>query len=255
MGCSHNYVFTQGHFYCTKCGKRSYGKSYKRKQGKKIAAGVILVIMIGVVVLVFSNGVLEFNQENLEKSVERISSEIPQIEELQTKIQDTSDEIIKRFEEEQIRVEEEQKISDEKYLQDITQKVHKLINNERTSRGLSSLTWNSHIAQASLNHSTDMLTQEYFEHESPEGHDFSWRYSKVGFDCMIPTSGREYSLGGENIMYLDGYYGVDTVATETVNGWMNSPGHRANILTPYFQSEGIGVAISYNEVYVTQNFC
>jgi uncharacterized protein YkwD len=45
------------------------------------------------------------------------------------------------------------------------------------------------------------------------------------------------------------------LATETVNGWMNSPGHRINILTPHFQSEGIGVSISGNQVYLTQNFC
>lgn len=61
--------------------------------------------------------------------------------------------------------------------------------------------------------------------------------------------------GGENIMFLGGYYGVETIAAQTVDGWMSSSGHRANILTPYFQSEGIGVAVSFDEAYVTQNFC
>ena len=56
-------------------------------------------------------------------------------------------------------------------------------------------------------------------------------------------------------MYLVGYRGVNAIASATVDGWMNSPGHRANILTSYFQSTGIGVAISGNEVYLTQNFC
>ena len=253
MGCSHNYVYTQGHFYCTKCGKKSYGRSYKKKQGKKIA-GITIVLVIGIMGFLLYNRTLEFNQKNLEKSIDSIIDEVPQIDKLQTKIEEITEGIVKRIEEEQIKVENEQRISDEKYIQDITTKVHELINEERASHGLRSLSWNAKLAQASLNHSTDMAKREYFEHDSPEGHDFSWRYSQVGFNCAV-TQGNLIYGGGENIMYLDGYYGVDTIASETVEGWMNSPGHRANILTSYFQSEGIGVGISYNEVYVTQNFC
>lgn len=253
MGCSHNYVFTQGHFYCTKCGKRSYGKSYKRKKGKKIVVITITLMIVGVGILFF-NGTLEFNKTNLEKAVDNIYTEIPQIDEIQIKIEETSNEILKKIEDEQSRVEEEQRITDEKYIEDITTKVHELINQERTSHGLKTLSWNAKLAQASLNHSTDMAKRGYFQHDSPEGHDFSWRYSQVGFSCSVTLGNMIYS-GGENIMYMEGYYGVERIATETVDGWMDSPGHRANILTSYFQSEGIGVAISGSEIYVTQNFC
>ena len=61
--------------------------------------------------------------------------------------------------------------------------------------------------------------------------------------------------GAENIMFLQGYSGVNAIATATVDSWMNSPGHRANILVSDWRSEGIGVAFSGNEVYLTQNFC
>ena len=45
-------------------------------------------------------------------------------------------------------------------------------------------------------------------------------------------------------------------AGSVVKGWMDSPGHRENILTNGYESEGIGVAFgSYNTVLVTQNFC
>lgn len=47
----------------------------------------------------------------------------------------------------------------------------------------------------------------------------------------------------------------DELAQQIVDGWMQSPGHRENILIPYWTSEGIGVEISGNEVYVTQEFC
>ena len=46
------------------------------------------------------------------------------------------------------------------------------------------------------------------------------------------------------------------IAETTVKGWMNSPGHRKNILTPHWRSEGIGIAISPDDkVYITENFC
>ncbi len=49
---------------------------------------------------------------------------------------------------------------------------------------------------------------------------------------------------------------ADTLARKVVAGWMHSPGHRKNILTPHWKREGIGVAIGAGEkVYVTQNFC
>lgn len=75
MGCSHNYVYTQGYFVCTKCGNRSYGRSHKKRQGKKIA-GVTIALIIGFVGFLVYNGTLEFNQENLEKSVDEITNEV-----------------------------------------------------------------------------------------------------------------------------------------------------------------------------------
>ena len=129
-----------------------------------------------------------------------------------------------------------------------------LINEERTSRGLSPLVWNPTIAKAAVNHSNDMAMRGYFKHDSPEGRDFTWRYSQVGFTCAISQGSWIYG-GGENIMYMEGYSGVDTIAKQSVKGWMESPGHRENILTTYFKNEDIGVAKSGSKVYATQNFC
>lgn len=66
---------------------------------------------------------------------------------------------------------------------------------------------------------------------------------------------------GNSILYVIGFSArgkntmVWTLATQSVEGGIESTGHRENILTPYFQSEGIGVAKSGSEIYVTQNFC
>ena len=48
----------------------------------------------------------------------------------------------------------------------------------------------------------------------------------------------------------------EKIAETTVQGEMKSPGHKKNILTPYFKAEGIGVVIAPDDkVYITQNFC
>ena len=147
--------------------------------------------------------------------------------------------------------------------------IHVLINKERKKRHLSALAWNDALSAIARKHSGDMAKKNYFSHFSPEGHDFSYRYKQGGYSCALPDDGRIY-LGAENIfqnnlydrvMYVNGvaYYEWNTmakIADTTVRGWMNSPGHRKNILTPQWKSEGIGVAISPdNKVYITQNFC
>jgi uncharacterized protein YkwD len=49
---------------------------------------------------------------------------------------------------------------------------------------------------------------------------------------------------------------MEEIASQVVNGWMNSPGHRENILNARYDREGIGIAVSSDgKVYVTQNFC
>jgi hypothetical protein len=64
-----------------------------------------------------------------------------------------------------------------------------------------------------------------------------------------------------NIRCVNGvkYYDWNTleeIAESTVEGWMNSPGHRKNILIPVWQREGIGVSIAPDDkVYITENFC
>jgi uncharacterized protein YkwD len=152
---------------------------------------------------------------------------------------------------------------------DLERQIHKLINNERKQYGLHPLAWDDTLARIARHHSSDMSTRKFFSHESPEGHDFSYRFRQEGYRCSIPVGSTRY-LGAENIFqnYLfdsvirvngDVIYNWDSkekIAETTVQGWMNSPGHRKNILTPYWSNEGIGVAVSPDgKIYITQNFC
>ena len=147
--------------------------------------------------------------------------------------------------------------------------IHRLINRERKRKGLKPLAWNAALSRIARTHSKDMARRDYFHHYSPEGHDFLWRYERAGYSCGIRI-GNIIHTGGENILQNNLYDSVTTIngdpyydwnsqkkiAETSVRGWMKSPGHRKNILTPHWQKEGIGVVIAPDgKVYITQNFC
>jgi uncharacterized protein YkwD len=152
---------------------------------------------------------------------------------------------------------------------DVAQRIHKLVNAERTKHGLPALVWDAALAGIAANHSRDMARRNYLGHDSPEGHDLIYRYKQAGYKCEVRV-GRVIHTGAENVALGRLYnsvtrrYGIasydwnspETIARKTVEGWMQSTGHRENILTAHWRREGIGVEIgSDNRVLVTQNFC
>lgn len=151
----------------------------------------------------------------------------------------------------------------------LEKQIHELVNRERRAKGLPVLAWNGRLADAARRHSSDMATRGYFSHQSPEGGDFSRRYRDAGYSCQVPAPNGIYT-GGENIFQNSLYSRIITengrarydwnsanvISETTVKGWMNSAGHRKNILMPYWKSEGIGIAVSPDgKIYITQNFC
>ena len=116
-------------------------------------------------------------------------------------------------------------------------KVVELVNAERAKYGLSALTLNAELSAVARAKSQDMKDKNYFSHTSPT-------YGSP-FD-MMKSFGIKYKTAGENIAY--GYRTPEAV----VNGWMNSEGHRANILNASFKEIGVGYVASGN--YWTQMF-
>lgn len=115
-----------------------------------------------------------------------------------------------------------------------------LTNAERANHGMGPLSAEPRLTQAAQAHSDDMAARDYFDHASLDGRQPADRVRATGYD---------YSRVAENIAA-----GQPTPA-EVVEGWMNSPGHRANILTPELTQIGIGIAHggSYR-IYWTQVF-
>lgn len=112
-----------------------------------------------------------------------------------------------------------------------------LVNKERAKAGCSALTVNEKLTAAALNHSKDMAAHSNMSHTGSDGSDPGQRITRAGYAWMTY---------GENVAY--GYSTPEQVMT----GWMNSPGHRENILNCAFKEIGVGLAQPNS--YWTQDF-
>ena len=110
-------------------------------------------------------------------------------------------------------------------------KVAERVNEERNSAGLSSLTLDSELSRVAQKKAEDMRDNGYFSHTSPT-------YGSP-FD-MMKQFGISYSTAGENI--AKGQRTPESV----MNAWMNSQGHRANILNSSYEKIGVGYCTDEN---------
>ncbi|WP_345043883.1 CAP domain-containing protein [Streptomyces sannanensis] len=114
-----------------------------------------------------------------------------------------------------------------------------LLNREREKHGCGPLRADSHLRTAAQRHSDDMAARGFFSHTNPDGTDPGRR---------ITVTGYEWSTYGENIA-------VGQKSPEQVmKSWMDSPGHRANILNCAFKDVGIGIHFGPGGPWWTQNF-
>jgi uncharacterized protein YkwD len=109
-----------------------------------------------------------------------------------------------------------------------------LVNGERARFGEPALIEDAHLASTASGHSRDMDERDYFEHTSPGGQTLLMRIQASGF---IPAGHVGYAVG-ENIAWGTLWLGTPAAI---VKAWMDSPGHRANILDGAYRYSGIGI--------------
>lgn len=130
----------------------------------------------------------------------------------------------------------------------LMKEVVRLSNIERANNGAPPLTVDHFLEIAALGHSQEMARLGYFDHTSPTP-------GRETPDVRIHLAGSSAPKTGENLAMFSGHPEAE-LAEKAVVGWMNSPGHRRNLLDPGFTHIGIGVAKSSGgEYYITQNFC
>ena len=121
--------------------------------------------------------------------------------------------------------------------------VLQLVNQERTTFGFQPLTLSEKLDTAADRHSQDMAANSYFDHTGRDGSSADQRIERAGYT--------NWNRWGENI--AKGYRSP----ADVVRGWMNSPGHRANILKAGFTHMGLGYAVTAGvpgALYWTQVF-
>lgn len=120
--------------------------------------------------------------------------------------------------------------------------VRQQINEIRTQKDLNSLRENERLAQVAREYSRLMANENFFSHTSPDGSTPAQR---------VRSAGISYRVIGENLF-------MSTNAPQpvplAVKGWMESPGHRENILRPVFTETGVGVWQDGETYYITQLF-
>jgi len=158
--------------------------------------------------------------------------------------------------------------------------VTRLVNQERCTRGLRGMKTSTSLTQVALGHSKDMVAKNFFSHQSPTR-------GRKTMKLRLDKSGVRYRRAAENIAQLSVYafagqrfviksaakchfessssgapiprHSYASLARASMQGWMNSTGHRRNILDPKLSSVGTAVAIKRNAPHcghtlITQNF-
>ncbi|MHC4662170.1 MAG: CAP domain-containing protein [Planctomycetota bacterium] len=123
------------------------------------------------------------------------------------------------------------------------------VNDERATNGVGPLSWCDSLWALAKAHSNDMCARGFFDHVNPEGEGPTdrGRAGHAGSFTFTPCVSNPYGGVAENIAM--GYSSVSAVMT----GWMNSPGHRANILNSGYTHIGVGICDSCG-THWTQNF-
>lgn len=150
--------------------------------------------------------------------------------------------------------------------------IHDEVNRVRQARGLRPYRWSAPLNRLARLHSNDMAQRDYFDHVTPDGITAKNRADQLGLVTHRSTGpSQAYGLG-ENLFYTHRYHRIrtvtddtgtrqstdwktfETLARESVDGWMTSPGHRSNLLHRDFREHGIGVAFDDRQrVFITQN--
>lgn len=126
------------------------------------------------------------------------------------------------------------------------------VNEERVKAGVAALSHNDTMEYYARIKSQDMGDRGYFDHTNPDGELIT---------AQMRRDGVSYNSWGENIAYIGGTTDANALATDAnaladqfMTNWMNSSGHRANILSTNFSSIGVGVYKVGNRSYATQEF-
>lgn len=131
-------------------------------------------------------------------------------------------------------------------IREFEHEVFRLTNIERRNHSLNALNYENGLADLARIHSSHMDRFNYFSHNDHLGDEVSGRQKRYYPELIVISI-------GENLGKFNSHTGTFS-PQELVSGWMSSPGHRANILNPEYSHLGVGIVLTGNTMYATQNF-
>jgi uncharacterized protein YkwD len=160
-------------------------------------------------------------------------------------------------------------------LRSLERAIHRHVNAVRERYKRSPVTWADSLHTLARAHSRDMANRDFFAHTNPSGEDVQARARRQGRTCRRSLEDGAHRIGfAENLYRGTLYNRIETVRrgdtvveriidwkTETdlarrvVQGWLKSPGHRRNLLSPTVALESIGIALTPRNLFVTQVLC
>ena len=136
-------------------------------------------------------------------------------------------------------------IVNDQYMAQVEQAIFNKVNEERAKAGVAPLSYNTIMEKYARIKSKDMGDNNYFSHTDKSGN---------YINTKMKADGVTYQAWGENIAYIGGVTDPVALANQFMTNWMNSEGHKKNILSTDFSSIGVGVYKVGNKVYATQEF-
>jgi uncharacterized protein YkwD len=128
-------------------------------------------------------------------------------------------------------------------IEDLERDCLREVNHQRVARGLAAMEADRSVLAVARAYSRQMAEEGFFSHVDPDGIDVRQRLEKARIKWLMV---------GENLSYSNGY--INPVAT-SIRGWMDSPGHRHNILEGRYNDSAIGAWIAADgTVYFTEIF-
>jgi len=215
---------------------------------------ILLLIIIGISGLLYiqSKPSMYDLQKYTEKIGEAIEKGYQELMEAAEEIGNRASETVENLTSKQVDVKE------------IEVLIFKYTNIERRNHGLDELVWDEKLAEIAREHSEDIADNDFFSHVNPAGESPTDRARRHGYDLYKDLGGGWYSEGiSENIGKMPtgnvlgiGYVSdnADSIAKAQVESWMDSSGHRENILKPNYDRLGVGVGYDGTYYVSTQNF-
>jgi uncharacterized protein YkwD len=125
----------------------------------------------------------------------------------------------------------------------LTEELVDRVNNSRAEAGLPPLVQENPLDGLAAERSDDMAARHYFSHVTPDG---------VDVFTLMGWRGISYSIAGENLAWTT--FDPDYAVAAVLEGFLDSPPHRANLLNPAFSQIGVGIAWEGDRLYFTLVF-